>query len=218
VPTYISPLDDNYIALKRAASLIARERSAIEADDVMETLKHALFTRELELKETAVDRAPAEDWDAPLMPIEAPPVKWRLAPRLPIDKSPQEYFAVKAPTIAVVLGERNALPGGPDRWTAFTEPLARDAETVEDVLGALAHIPWSVYPPEAKAILGDIVVSKEKLRAWIKFKGYTLPAFLRNAEHTAGQGTVAPAKASSAKSLNGRHRRQDTSDDGDDHD
>jgi len=218
VPTYISPLDDNYIALKRAAALIARERSDIEADDFMEAMKHALFMGELELKETAVDRAPAEDWDAPLLPIEAPPVKWPLAPRLPIDKSPQQHFAVRAPTIAFVLGERNALPGGPDRWTAFTAAPARDADTVEDVLGALAHIPWAAYPPEAKAILGDIVVSKEKLRAWMVFKGYALPAFLRNAVDRAGQGTVAPAKASPAKSLNGRHRRQDTSDDGDDHD
>jgi hypothetical protein len=180
MPSYISALDANYISLKRAAALIAREQSAIEADDVMETFKHALFAREFEREEIAIKgRVPAEDWNLPLLRIEAPRTPLTRAPRLPIDRRPQEYFAVKAPTIASVLALRDALPGRPDDWSAFTS-CGRNALTDEDALDALAHIPYAAFPAEAKAILGDIMLSKIKLRAWMMFKGYALPAFLRD--------------------------------------
>ena len=44
MPAFISPLDVNYISLKRAALLIAREQRGIEQDDIMELFKHSIFT------------------------------------------------------------------------------------------------------------------------------------------------------------------------------
>lgn len=41
MPAFISPLDVNYISLKRAALLIAREQPGIEPDDIMELFKHS---------------------------------------------------------------------------------------------------------------------------------------------------------------------------------
>lgn len=207
MPSHISPLDGNYISLKRAAVLIAREQFGIEADDIMDTFKHALFARDFEREEIAIEGiAPAEDWNLPLLRIEAPRTRWASAPRLPIDQCPQEYFAVKAPTIADVLGERDALPGRPDDWLAFTCFLP-DERAVEDALGALAYIPYAAFPAEAKAILGDIMLSRIKLRAWMTFKGYSLPPFLRDAALLADQRAVTPAEDSLATPCRGRPRK-----------
>jgi hypothetical protein len=74
MPSHISPLDGNYISLRRAALLIAREQSDIAPDDIMDTFKHALFAREFEDHEIAVEgMASAEHWNLPLLRIEAPP-------------------------------------------------------------------------------------------------------------------------------------------------
>jgi len=54
MPAFISSLDTEYISLKRAALLIAREQLGIDPSDVMETFKHALFGREFECEESGI--------------------------------------------------------------------------------------------------------------------------------------------------------------------
>jgi hypothetical protein len=46
MPAYISPFDPNYISLKRAAVVIAREESGVDPDEIMEMFRHAIFARE----------------------------------------------------------------------------------------------------------------------------------------------------------------------------
>lgn len=177
-PGFISPLDGNYISLKRAAFLIAREQPGIESDDIMELFTHAIFAGEFEREESRIHGIePADDWNLPLLRIEAPR-RIGLVPRLPLDAQPQEYIAVKAMTVAEILSERDALPGGADDWSEFaTLPLG--AAVAEDMLYVLAHIRYSAFSPRAHAILGDIVVAKGQLRAWMVLKGYELPSFLK---------------------------------------
>jgi hypothetical protein len=43
-PGFISPLDGNYVSLKRAAILIAHERPGIAPGEIMDLFKHAIFT------------------------------------------------------------------------------------------------------------------------------------------------------------------------------
>jgi hypothetical protein len=178
-PGFISPLDGNFISLKRAALLIAREQPGIESDDIMELFKHAIFAGEFEREESRIHGIkPADDWSLPLLRIEAPR-RMGLVPRLPLDAQPQEYIAVKAMTVAEILSERDALPGGADAWSDFA-PFPRGAAVAEDMLHALAHIRYSAFPPRAHTILGDILLAKGKLRAWMILKGYELPSFLKN--------------------------------------
>ncbi len=64
MPAYITPLDPNYISLKRAAVLIAREQPGVDPDEIMEMFKHAIFAREIERDETAIHgMASADDGD-----------------------------------------------------------------------------------------------------------------------------------------------------------
>jgi hypothetical protein len=176
---FISPLNDDFITLKRAALLIARERSGIEPGDIMETFTHAIFADEFEREEIAVRGVePADDWNLPLLLIEVP-LRPGFVRRLPLESQPQEYFAVKAATVAEVLSVRDALPGSAEVWSAFAES-PRSPGVLDDTLCALAHTPYAAFPSKAHDILSNIVISKIKLRAWMTFKGYELPSFLKD--------------------------------------
>jgi hypothetical protein len=212
MPAFISPLDGNYISLKRAALLITSEQPGIEPDDIMELFKHAIFTGEFEHRECGIQGIdPNEDRNLPLLRIEAPPGNG-LVPRLPPDAQPQEYFAVKGATVAEILSERDALPGSAADWTAFAQ-FPRRAGVMSETLHALAHIPYSAFPPKAHVILGDILLAKRKLHAWMIFKGYDLPDFLKDITVSAAkEGGVAKsaeirADALATDALRGRPRK-----------
>jgi hypothetical protein len=177
MPDFISPLDGNYISLKRAAVLIAEDRRGIEADEIMELFKHAIFTGEFEHPETAI---PAdEESNLPLLRIELPRTK-RAAPSLAVNQQPQAYFGAKAATIADVLIERNALPGTAADWSVFSAG-PRDEKTTDDLLHVLARLPYAALPDKARDILGGIMLATPKLRAWMAFKSYELPPALQTA-------------------------------------
>ena len=187
---FVSPLDGNYVSLKRAALLIAREQPGIESDDIMELFTHAIFAGEFERAEFCINGIETADhWNLPLLRIEAPR-RTGVVPRLPLDAQPQEYIAVKAMTVAEILSERDALPGGADDWSEFAT-LPRGAAVAEDMLDALAHIRYSAFPPRAHAILRDIVVAKSQLRAWMVLKGYELPSFLKGIASPAMKEAIA---------------------------
>jgi hypothetical protein len=48
MPDYVSPLDDEYISLGRAARLIARERPGADQSEILDMFKRAIFAGELE--------------------------------------------------------------------------------------------------------------------------------------------------------------------------
>ncbi|MFZ1892976.1 MAG: hypothetical protein WAU59_02650 [Rhodoplanes sp.] len=205
MPAFISPLDGNYIALKRAALLIAREQPGIEPGEIMELFKHAIFTGEFERAECRVQGIErTDDRNLLLLRIEAPPTN--RFPRLPLDAQPQEYFAVKGATVAEILSERDALPGCAEDWAAFAQ-FPRDAAARKDALGALAHIPYSAFPASGQAILGDIRLAKIKLQAWMRFKGYELPTFLCDPPPPAVRSHPVSAEDSHAKPPRGRPRK-----------
>jgi hypothetical protein len=78
-----------------------------------------------------------------------------------------------------MLLERDALPGTPEHWAAYAE-FPRAPEITEDLHSLLARIPYRSFPLKGQEILGDIRIAKVKLRAWMAFKGYDLPDFLKN--------------------------------------
>ncbi len=195
MPSFISPLDRNYISLKRAALLIAEDQRGIEPSAIMDLFKHALFAGEFEDPRTPVLAANHDsDWDLPLLRMEAPP-SGRLCPPLAVDVQPQEYFAVKSATIADVLLERNALPGNPEDWALFSA-FPRPENAADDLRHTLARIPYEAFPAKGQAILGNICLAKVTLGGWMTIKGYDLPPFLRD---------VRPAKRPPLRLVHSRH-------------
>jgi len=176
---FISPLDPAYISLKRAAASISADHGDVESDEVMDLLKYALLNEEFEHPQTRVRVSNnPEAWNLPLLLLEIP-YRRDVRRRLPVEDEPQEYFAVKAATVAEVLLERDALPGTPEHWAAYAE-FPRNPEISDDLHSLLARIPYGSFPPKGQELLGDIRISKAKLRAWMIFKGYDLPEFLKN--------------------------------------
>lgn len=204
-PGFISPLDGNYISLKRAALLIAHERPGIESGEIMDLFKHAIFTGEFERDECRVEGIErTDDRNFLLLRIEAPPTNH--LHRLPLDAQPQEYLAVKGETVAEILSERDALPGRAEAWAAFAQ-FPRDAAEVKEALRTLAHIPYSAFPAGGQAILGGIVLTKVKVRAWMGFNGYELPTFLCDLSQPADRSASDSAENAHAKPPRGRPRK-----------
>lgn len=109
--SFISPLDKSYISLRRAAALIASEMPGAEPDEIMEMFKYAIFSREFEREEIAVNgRETCEAISLPILRIESPP-PFNAPVRLSPEQQPHDLFAVKAMTVAEVLSERDGLPG-----------------------------------------------------------------------------------------------------------
>lgn len=176
---FISPLDPTYISLKRAAACIAADHGHVEPDEVMDLLKYAILNEEFEHPQIQirVSNNP-EAWNLPLLRLEIPH-RGDVRRRLAVEVEPQEYFAVKAATVAEVLLERDALPDTPEHWAVYAE-FPKNPAISEDLHALLARIPYRSFPPKGQEILGDIRITKVKLRAWMTFKGYDLPDFLKN--------------------------------------
>lgn len=192
---YISPLDRDYVSLKRAALLIARDRAGIEPDEIMDLFKHAIFNG---------------DFDWPLVGCSLPPSRIELpnvgclSPRLAIAEQPQAFYDVRAATIADLLMERGALPGNPDDWTMFADRMPC-AEVRRQLHHNLAHIRYTAFPAKAQTLLGDIRLSRTTLKAWMVAKGYRLPAFLQEVTEPSGPPTGSPSRpAKSAATARGR--------------
>ncbi len=205
MPAFISPLNGNYVSLKRAALLIAQEQPGIAPDDIMEMFKYALFAGEFEHEEIAIrDLRPADDWNMPLLKIEVPATD-TIVRRLPLESQPQEYFALTGTSIAEVLSERDALPGKAENWSAFTA-FPYSAGIMADTLPDLARIPYTAFPAKAHEILGNVMLAKIKLRAWMVFRGYELPSFLRmvTVKKATSKPTLTHNDATSAGAPRGR--------------
>ncbi len=188
---FISPLDDNYITLKRASILIARERPGSEPDGIMEVFKRAIFAQEFEHEEVSVlGQEKSEILNFLLLHIEAPPTQQAVS-GLPPEQQPQEIFAVKCQTVAEILSERDALPGEAQNWPMLFESPHNSA-AMDNALHDLARIPYAMYPSKARDILGGIFLSRAKLSVWMRSKNYALPRFLADLP-PASDDVIAPA-------------------------
>ena len=201
-----SPLDGDYISFKQAALLVACERPGIEPNDIMDTFKAAIFGGEFDHLVTGVPGLPP-DADANWLHLRfhVPPPD-NVSPDLLLEEQPHRHYGVDAFTIADVLTDYKALPGGLNDWSVFRGWEHSNEELREKALNALAQIPFRAYPEKGQAMLGNILLSKAKLRGWMTAKGYALPEFLNDRPDdtpgldAASLGTESPDKPSSGKS------------------
>ncbi|MCG8606719.1 hypothetical protein MJD09_17265 [bacterium] len=169
MPSYISPLDPDYMSLRQAAACLIESRPGLSHDDIMQMFKHAIFTGEFERRETHVRND--EDINYLHLLIETPPGRHEQPP-LKLENAAREYFAVKRKTIAQILYGQNALPEGSEKWSDIYQ--VTDKEIVRDFYYNLAHIPYGALPEKGRSILEGIVISRLKLEAWLTFKGFEI--------------------------------------------
>ena len=206
MPDHISPLDDDYISLGRAAALIAQERPRADPSQVLDMFKRAIFSGELDPPPFGALKTREHPGNWLHMEIEAP--KCELSQdqaALPI--RPRKLYGVNRETIASVLLTTEALPGDARKWWPLFD-IGAPAYQPEDALSALAAIPFRDFPQRGQQELEAILVPKSKLTLWLGQQGESIPAFLSPSTIARGSDQSSAQQADKADSAPARSRLQ----------
>lgn len=176
MPNFISALDDDYISMKSAAELIAAERPELRMEAVMDTFVHGIFVKEFEPPELSPLRRNQAEWALHLR-IERP-LPDAATRALPVEHQPHDCYAVGAATILQLLHSRGALPGDTDAEPGSARSEAVEPGAAEKALTRLAATSFAAFPETGRAILSEILLSRDHLREWMLDHEYHLPAFL----------------------------------------
>lgn len=185
---YISPFDDRFLTLGRAARLAAEKHPGLDSADVMDMLARAVFAGAFDpppldaFDEAALRaREAPENW--PHIPIETP-APWLTPAQAKLSPKPQQYFGANRLTIASVMQSAGELPGAASQWRDLLHDLSRP-EGQEEAFAALAKTPLAHYPEAGRRFLEGIYVPREKLRRWFALRQVPVPQFLRDGEKSA---------------------------------
>lgn len=181
MPDHISPLDERFITLGRAAALVAKENPATSPAKVLDLFARAIFTGEFDPpaadifdEEALRKRNASENWLH--VPIESPAV-WLSPEQRKLSPRPVEYFGANRSTIASVMSSMDALPGQSDQWSSLLEDMTLRSGK-EEAYTALSKTPLDRFPLSGRRFLAEAYAPKQKLRAWFEAQGLPLPAFL----------------------------------------
>ena len=189
MPDHISPLDDDYISLGRAATLIAQERPRADPSRILDMFKRAIFSGELDPPPFGALKTREHPGNWLHMEIEAP--KCELSQdqaALPI--RPRKLYGVNRETVASVLLTTNALPGGAQAWSAMFN-VGMPVQDRGNAFGALVAIPLREFPRRAQRELEAILIPVHKLALWLGQQGQRIPAFLLRSAGVKAPGLAA---------------------------
>ncbi len=195
--TYISPFDERFLKLGRAARLAAENHPGLDSADIMDMLARAVFSgafdpSPIDLFDKAAPEArdTAENWLH--VPIEMPPAEMTPAQRK-LSPKPQQYFGANRMTIASVMESLDALPGEALQWHNLLHDIARP-EGQEEAFAALTKMPFDHYPKAGRRFLEDIYVPRDKLHRWFTLRQIPVPPFLDQDESQCLKLPSNPAK------------------------
>jgi hypothetical protein len=174
---FISPLNDDFIRLGSAATLVARERQTCTADDMMDFFKRALLLGEFDptpykLHSTRFDPTNWLHMEITVPPCTLPPGQVALT------VLSKQTYALNRESIVSVLHSTDALPGDYAHWDALLFRSSSPHYKPEDALIALAAIPFRDFPERGRSELKAIFPQKIKLVTWIRQHGQAMPALL----------------------------------------
>ncbi|MGB8601639.1 MAG: hypothetical protein WCD42_05525 [Rhizomicrobium sp.] len=185
IPDFISPLNDEYISIERAAHLIASELEGTDVASALEMFKHAIFSREFDYNTSPIPGIPIhDDRNYPLVAIEAPGAETGVSQEVPVNSRPQKRYGFNAEGIAERLDHQKILPEGIEPLNDFMNRQADDPHAIgaiakkrwiEASLKNLALISLAAYPAKAQALIRDIYFFKPKLIAWMELKDHRIP-------------------------------------------
>jgi len=153
MPDHISPLDERFITLGRAAMLIAKENPATSPAKVLDQFSRAIFAGEFDppavnlVDEEAIKmRNAPENWLHIL--IETPAV-WLSPEQRKLSPRPVEYFGANRSTVTSVMYSMDALPGHGDQWSSMPRGHDYDKRQGRGLHGAFENTarPFSAFRP-----------------------------------------------------------------------
>ena len=205
MPDHISPLDDDYISLGRAATLMAQERPRADPSRILDMFKRAIFSGELDPPPFGALKTREHPGNWLHMEIEAPRCELSQA-QAALSIRPRLLYGVNRETIASVLLTTEALPGDARRWRPLFD-IGAPTYQPENALSALAAIPFREFPQRARRELEAILIPVHKLALWLGQQGLRIPALLLRSlgvkepepAVAKGEGSVAPAMRSQGR-------------------
>lgn len=168
---YTATASSRYLALRRAAELVASADAFLTADQMLERLKRAIFSGE---------------FDAPVSASRAPGLEFlRIAVVIPESEMSEAQRALKTrvkrlydmnrDSIASVVHCEGGLPGDQgllDQWIY-------DAKKKTEVFNHLTATPLSDFPEIGQKMIADIRISQARIANWLAIHGYPAPRWLK---------------------------------------
>ncbi|WP_417624035.1 hypothetical protein [Paremcibacter congregatus] len=199
---YISHLDETYISFSAAAELIAHGQPDISTEEMMVTFKYYLFQGDFEC--TASDnRHDMKNWlHVPYMP---PPGEQAIAEGSTGTLVPavetRRYYGMNLVSLLSVLICEEALPGPVDAWNNLYD-LSQTEQGQKILCRWLALFPFADYPDHGRTLIGEILISREKLKRWLSSRHNIHPdrllALDRKQDESPRLRLVPPAEATTA--------------------
>lgn len=168
---YTATAGSRYLALRRAAELIASADAFLTADQMLERLKRAIFSGE---------------FDAPVSALRAPGLEFlRIAVVIPecemtevqraLKTRVKRFYEMNRDSIASVIFCEGGLPGDQgllDQWIY-------DGKRKREVFKHLTATPLSDFPEIGQRMIADIRISWSRIANWLAVHGYPAPPRLK---------------------------------------
>ncbi|MEZ5895402.1 MAG: hypothetical protein R3C51_03295 [Parvularculaceae bacterium] len=207
---YISPFDNRFLTLGRAARLAAENHPGLDSADVMDMLARAVFAGAFD--PPSVDgldararraREAQENWPHILIDTPAP---WLTPAQAKLSPKPQQYFGANRLTIASVMQSAGGLPGAASQWRGLLHDLSCP-EGQEEAFAALVKTPLAHYPEAGRRFLESIYIPREKLRCWFALREIPVSQFLYDGGEPADTEHLAADRPSPEPPSRGRPQK-----------
>jgi hypothetical protein len=207
---FVSPLDDRYIKVGRAAELMAKANPCTTRTDIMDLFKRALFSGEFD---STLDVQYVPGCEPMQIEVNHPRLEVT-ADQLALKTDPRRHYEMNRNSITSVLYCDGALPGDQEVMDRYLYIEGKQ----EAVYSHLVKIAFDEFPEIGQQRLADIYISKGKLKGWLISNGQEVPDFLADAP-TPPQPTNPdfelydfPAETLGSRRENGRAQPQDAED------
>ena len=171
---YAAAAESRYLALKRAAELIASADEFLTADQMLERLKRAIFSGE---------------FDAPVSASRTPGLEFlRIAVVIPecemtdtqraLKTRVKRFYDMNRGSIASVIFCEGGLPGDQGLLDQWIYDCARNGE----VFNHLTATPLSDFPEIGQRMIADIRISRARIVNWLAIHDYPAPPSLKECD------------------------------------
>ena len=165
-----------YLALKRAAELIASEDAFLTADQMLERLKRAIFRGEFDAQ---ISTQTVKGLEYLRIAVVIPKCEMTETERA-LKTRVTRYYEMNRDSIASVIYCEGGLPGEQgllDQW--IYDPAQRS-----EVFNHLTATSLSDFPETGQRMIGDIRISRARIATWLAINGYPAPPILREPNET----------------------------------
>jgi len=168
---YTATADSRYLALRRAAELIASADPFLTADQMQERLKRAIFSGEFDATDSPSRMSGLEFLRIAVVIPECENTQAQQALKTRVKR----FYEMNRDSIASVIFCEGGLPGDQcllDQWLY-------DGERKKEVFNHLTTTPLPDFPEIGRRMIADIRISWARIADWLAIHDYPVPSILK---------------------------------------